>query len=131
MNCLRTGLGIALVAAMFGSALAKLPPPPPQTDEQKAAAADKKAKEDAATAQAQTRAEDRVASHYIADQRAKGITVTPQLGPGPAPAPAAAPVAAANASTGSTAGAPKPTTPQGNTPAGNATSASEKDPAKK
>jgi len=82
-----------LVVALFGVAVAKLPPAPPMTEEQKAA---KKAKDDAAAAVAkeqQARAEDRVVSKYIADQKAKGVTVTPQMGPG-APAPAA-PAAAA------------------------------------
>ena len=86
-----------LVAAMFGVAVAKLPAPPPQTDEQKAA---KKAKDDAAAdlaKQQQVRAEDRVAAKYIADQKAKGVTVTPQLPPGPAVPPAPAPAAAAPA----------------------------------
>ena len=73
-----------LVVALFGVAVAKLPPPPPQTEEQKAAAEVKKAK-DAAAAEAakqqQARAEDRVVAKYIADQKAKGVTVTPQIGP--------------------------------------------------
>jgi hypothetical protein len=70
-----------LVVALFGVAVAKLPAPPPQTEEQKTA---KKAKDDAAAAKAkqdQARAEDRVAARYIAEQKAKGVTVTPQLGP--------------------------------------------------
>jgi len=70
-----------LVVAVFGVAVAKLPPAPPQTEEQKAA---KKAKDDAAAQLAkeqQARAEDRVVSKYIADQKAKGNTVTPQIGP--------------------------------------------------
>jgi ribosomal protein L12E/L44/L45/RPP1/RPP2 len=83
-----------LVVAVFGVAVAKLPPAPPQTEEQKAA---KKAKDDAAAEtakQQQARAEDRVVSRYIADQKAKGVTVTPQIGPTPAAAPAAAAAAA-------------------------------------
>ena len=78
-----------LVLALFGVALAKLPPPPPLTDEQKAAAEAKKAKDAAtaeATKQAQARAEDRVVQRYIAEQKAKGVTVTPQMGPSAAPA---------------------------------------------
>ena len=84
-----------LVVALFGVAVAKLPVPP-QTEEQKAAAEAKKAKDAVAAEEAkkqQARAEDRVVSKYIADQKAKGVTVTPQMGPG-APAPAA-PAAAA------------------------------------
>jgi hypothetical protein len=76
---IRALLGAALVVTAFGVAVAKLPPAPPLTDEQKAAKAAKD-KTDADTAKAQlTKAEDRAASHYIADQKAKGITVTPQL----------------------------------------------------
>ena len=73
----------ALVVALFGVAVAKIPVPP-LTEEQKAAAEGKKAKDAAAAAAAKeqlTRAEDRVAAKYIADQKAKGITVTPQMGP--------------------------------------------------
>ena len=68
-----------LVVAAFGVAVAKLPPPPPLTDEQKA----EKAAKDKASADADAarlnKAIDRTAEHYIADQKAKGITVTPQL----------------------------------------------------
>jgi membrane protein involved in colicin uptake len=76
---LRAIVGAALVVAVFGVAVAKLPPAPPLTEEQKA---EKAAKDKAAadTAKAQlTKAEDRVAARYIADQQAKGVTVTPQL----------------------------------------------------
>ena len=72
------------MVASFGLAVAKLPP---LTDEQKAAAAAKKdkdaevAKKDAADL---AKAQDRAASKYIADQKAKGNTVTPQMGPTPA-----------------------------------------------
>ena len=66
---IRALLGAALVVGAFGVAVAKLPPAPPLTDEQKAAKA----------------AEDHAVSKYIADQKAKGITVTPQLPPGPPP----------------------------------------------
>jgi len=92
-----------LVVAVFGVAVAKLPPAPPMSDEQKAA---KKAKDDAAAQLAkeqQARAEDRVASKYIADQKAKGVTVTPQLG---ATAGAAAASAAPVITAPKTAGAP-------------------------
>jgi len=81
MTTLRALLAAALVIAGFGLAVAKLPP---LTDEQKTAAAAKKDK-DAEVAQKDAanlaKAQDRVASKYIADQRAKGKTVTPQMGP--------------------------------------------------
>ena len=84
MTTLRALIAAALVVATFGWAVAKLPPPPPLDDKAKAAAEEKKAK-DAATADAakaaQARAEDRVAARYIAEQKAKGKTVTPQMGP--------------------------------------------------
>jgi thymidylate kinase len=84
MTTLRALLAAALVIAGFGLAVAKLPP---LTDEQKTAAAAKKDK-DAEVAQRDAaslaKAQDRVASKYIADQRAKGKTVTPQMGPTPA-----------------------------------------------
>jgi hypothetical protein len=101
MTTIRGLIGAALVLACFGVAVAKLPPAPPLTDAQKAAAEEKKAK-DAATADAvkaqQAKAEDRVAARFIAEQKAKGKTITPQMGPtvlaaAPtkgAPAPAAA-----------------------------------------
>jgi hypothetical protein len=73
-----------MVVATFGLALAKLPPPPPMDDAAKAAAEAKKSA-DAAAAEAgkqlQARTEDRVAARYIAEQRAKGVIVTPQMGP--------------------------------------------------
>ena len=91
----------ALVVALFGVAVAKIPVPP-LTEEQKAAADAKKAKDAAAAAAAkeqQARAEDRVAAKYIADQKAKGVTVTPQMGPtaGAAAAPTIAPAKASGA----------------------------------
>ena len=80
---LRALIAAGVVVASFGLAVAKLPP---LTDEQKAAAAAKKdkdaevaAKDAANLAQAQ----DRVAAKYTADQRAKGKTVTPQMGATP------------------------------------------------
>ena len=79
---LRALLGAALVVTAFGVAVAKLPPPPPMTEEQKA----EKAAKDKATAEhtkaALTKAEDRVVARYIAEMKAKGVTVTPQLPPG-------------------------------------------------
>ena len=77
-------LGAALVLGAFTLATAKLPPPPPMTPEQKAAAEEKKAKDAAAAELAkkqQAQAEDRVAARYIAEQKAKGNVVTPQMGP--------------------------------------------------
>jgi len=105
MTTLRALSGAALVLAAFGVAMAKLPAPPPLTDAQKVAAEEKKAK-DAATAelakQQQARAEDRVAARYIAEQKAKGIIVTPQMGPASAAATAAAAPAAAPGKAGAT-----------------------------
>jgi hypothetical protein len=84
MTTLRALIAAALVVGMFGWAVAKLPAPPPMDEKAKAAAEEKKAK-DAAAAEAakaaQARAEDRVAARYIAEQKAKGKTVTPQMGP--------------------------------------------------
>lgn len=98
MTTLRALLAAGVVVATFGIALAKLPPPPPLDDQAKAAAEEKKAK-DAATAEAvkvqQAKAENRVVARYIAEQKAKGITVTPQLGPTATAAPAKAPAPAA------------------------------------
>jgi hypothetical protein len=91
MTTSRALLAAALAIALSATAIAKLPPPPPQTPEQKAeaaakakAAADKNAAELAA-------AQDRVAQVYIAEQKAKGTIVHPQLPSTPtaAPAPAA------------------------------------------
>jgi hypothetical protein len=103
MTTWRALLAASLVVAGFGLALAKLPPAPPMNDQQKAAAEEKKAKDAAATkadADALTRAQDRVAGRYIAEEKAKGVTVTP---------------------TPVTPSAPAVTTPQGNTPPGGAT----------
>jgi hypothetical protein len=84
MTTLRALIAAGLVVFVFGWAVAKLPAPPPMDDKAKAAAEEKKAK-DAETAKAaaaaQARAEDRVAARYIAEQKAKGKTVTPQMGP--------------------------------------------------
>ena len=95
MTTFRALLAAGLVVVSFGVAVAKLPPPPPMTDEQKAAAEEKKAKDAAAAEaakQAQARAEDRVVARYLAEQKAMGKNVTPQMGPTStaAPAPAAA-----------------------------------------
>jgi hypothetical protein len=86
---LRALIAAGVVVASFGLAVAKLPP---LTDEQKAAAAAKKEKDAEVAAKdaailAQT--QDRVAARYAAEQRAKGKTVTPQMG-------ATAPAAGAN-----------------------------------
>lgn len=107
----------ALVVASFGVAVAKLPAPPPLTDEQKAAAEEKKAKDvvaaEAAKA-AQARAEDRVAARYIAEQKAKGKTIVPQMGPtstavaSPMMVKVGAPVPAAAAKAAGPASVPAP-----------------------
>ena len=84
MTTLRALIAAGLVVATFGWAVAKLPAPAPLDEKANAAAEEKKAKDasaaDAAKA-AQARAEDRVAARYIAEQKAKGKTVTPQMGP--------------------------------------------------
>jgi hypothetical protein len=88
---MRAMIAAGLIVAVWGIAVAKLPPPPPMSDEQKAAAEAKKAK-DAEAAEAakaaQARAEDRVAARYIADQKAKGKVITPQMGATSTAAPA-------------------------------------------
>jgi hypothetical protein len=84
MTTLRALIAVLVVIASFGLAVAKLPP---LTDEQKAAAAAKKDKDAEVAAKDAAnlaKAQDRVAAKYIADQRAKGKTVTPQKGPTPA-----------------------------------------------
>jgi hypothetical protein len=96
MTTVRALLGAALVLGAFTLAYAKLPPPPPLTDAQKAAAEEKKGKDAAAADLAkkqQAQAEDRVAARYIAEQKAKGNVVTPQIAP-TANAPAASPAKA-------------------------------------
>jgi hypothetical protein len=84
---IRALLGAGLVVTAFGVAVAKLPPAPPMTEEQKT----EKAAKDKAAADAEAarlnKAIDRTAEHYIADQKAKGATVRPQL---PVTAPAGA-----------------------------------------
>ena len=99
MTTVRALLAAGLVLCAFGLATAKLPAPPPMSDEQKAAAEEKKAKDAAAADLAkkqQAQAEDRVAARYIAEQKAKGRNVTPQMGPtsAPAPSPSALPAPA-------------------------------------
>ena len=101
MTTIRALTAATLVLALFGVAVAKLPPAPPMTEEQKA---EKAAKDKAAadTAKAQlARAEDKAVANYLANQKAKGITVNPQMPAGTPPSaaaqPAAAPAAAASA----------------------------------
>lgn len=92
MTTLRALIAAGLVVGMFGWAVAKLPPPPPMDEKAKAAAEEKKAKDTAAAEAAkaaQARAEDRVVARYIAEQKAKGKVVTPQMGPTSQAAPAA------------------------------------------
>jgi len=98
MTTLRALLAAGLVVTSFGIAVAKLPPAPPMDDTAKAAAEEKKAK-DASAAEAakaqQARAEDRVAARYIAEQKAKGKVVSPQMGPAVMTAGTAPPAAKA------------------------------------
>ncbi|MEO9163877.1 MAG: hypothetical protein ABI349_16045 [Casimicrobiaceae bacterium] len=76
---IRALIGAALVVAAFGVAVAKLPPAPPLTDEQKAEKAAKtKATADAAKAEV-TRAEDKAIANYVANEKAKGVTVKTQM----------------------------------------------------
>jgi hypothetical protein len=114
MTTLRALIAAGLVVATFGIAVAKLPPAPPMDEKAKAAAEEKKAK-DAATAEAakaqQAKAEDRVAARYIAEQKAKGKTVTPQMGPTTVVAAAAPAKAAAPAAKGAPAKAAAPAAP--------------------
>jgi hypothetical protein len=88
------------LVCMSSLAVAKLPPPPPMDEKAKAAAEEKKAKDAAAAAAdaaALARAEDRVAARYLAEQRAKGQVVTPQMGKAAQHAPAARTKATAHA----------------------------------
>jgi hypothetical protein len=99
MTTLRALIAAGLVVGMFGWAVAKLPPPPPMDEKAKVAAEEKKAKDAAdaaAAAAAQARAEDRVVARYIAEERAKGKIVTPQMGRTAQSAPAAPAKAAAH-----------------------------------
>ena len=113
MTTLRALAGAVMVLATFAVAMAKLPASPPLTDAQKVAAEEKKAK-DAATAelveQQQARAEDRVAARYLAEQKAKGNNVTPQMGP-TAAAAAATPAAAPGKAGATPAKAPEAAAP--------------------
>ncbi len=96
---IRAIMAAGCVVGVFGVALAKLPAPPPLTDAQKQAAEEKKAKDATAAAAAkevQARAEDKVAARYIAEQKAKGKVITPQMGP---TSQLAAPAAVAKATT--------------------------------
>src|SRR6266540_604039 len=96
MTTLRALAGALLVVGAFGIAVAKLPASPPLTDAQKTAAEEKKAKDATAADLAkkqQAQAEDRVAARYIAEQKAKGNVVTPQMAPA-ANAPAGQPAKA-------------------------------------
>jgi hypothetical protein len=81
----------ALYLLATGLVFAKLPP---LTDEQKAKAEEAKATADAVAkkdAELLAKAQDRVASHYIQQQKAKGITVKPApIANAPASAVAAA-----------------------------------------
>jgi len=92
MTTIRAVIVAALVVATWGVAVAKLPAPPPLTDAQKTAAEEKKAK-DATAAEAakaaQARAEDRVATRYFAEMKAKGKTVSAAQMPPAVAAPAA------------------------------------------
>lgn len=84
MTTLRALLSATLVIASVSVVLAKLPPPPPMDSKAKAAAEEKAAKDAAAASQAKSqlvKAEDRVVAKYFAEQKAKGMVVTPPKGP--------------------------------------------------
>ena len=86
---------LLLGALLSAGVCAKLPE---LTEEQKAAAAEKKAKADEATKKGNEQlavAQDQVAAKYIAQMKAKGITVTPTPIAPPAPPAAAVPAPAA------------------------------------
>jgi len=109
MTTLRALIAAGLVVGVFGWAMAKLPPPPPLDEKAKAAAEEKKAKDAAAAAAdaaALARAQDRVAARYIADEKAKGVMIKPQMGPAPQQVAAAAPAKAAPAKAAPGARAP-------------------------
>jgi hypothetical protein len=82
MKTLRAMVGVALLSATLGVALAKLPPPPPMTDEQKAEAEAKKAQAAAAAEAAKAqlaKAQDRVVARYMAEH--KGMAAKPAEAP--------------------------------------------------
>lgn len=102
MSSVRTTIAAVLLAACCGLAVAKLPPPTPE-EEAKAAEAKEKAKEAAAAAEVATaRAQDRIAERYIAQMKAKGVTVRPT--PIDEPPSAAVTTAPGNTPAGSTTG---------------------------
>ena len=84
MTTLRALLSATLLIASFSVALAKLPPPAPMDSKAKAAAEEKAAKDAEAASQAKSqlaKVEARIVARYIAEQKAKGIVVTPQTEP--------------------------------------------------
>ena len=94
MTTLRALIAAGLIVGVFGLAVAKLPPP----DEKAKAAAEEKKAKDAAAAEVEkaqlTKAQDRVVTRYMAEQKAMGKTVTPQMAPtapSASPPPQAAP----------------------------------------
>ena len=83
MTTLRALFAAGLVVCVFGLAVAKLPPAPPMDEKAKAAAEATKAKAAAAAEvekAALAKAEDRVVARYMTEEKAKGKTVTPQVG---------------------------------------------------
>lgn len=113
----------ALVLGFAGGALAKLPAP---SEEAKVKAAEAKAKADhgnKVAAYQLCKSTNAVAEHYIKEQKAKGVTVTPTetppcADPGPfvppeqqAAAPAAAPAAPASPAQAAAAAPAKPAAP--------------------
>ncbi len=94
MNSKR-GLVVATLCLLAAGAVYAKLPAPTLTDEQKAAAEAAKTKAaDAAKKDGEwlSKSQDRVATRYIAAQRAKGVTVKPTpIAVAPAPAPAVSP----------------------------------------
>lgn len=77
MQTAKVVLWCSLSSTFATQALAKLPPPS-QEEAAKAAAAKEKAAEDAKVEKVLLeKTQDRIAAQYIAQQKAKGITVTP------------------------------------------------------
>lgn len=73
---IRALIAASAVVGVFGVAVAKLPPAPPLSDQQKA----EKAAKDKASADAEkaalAKAEDKAIANYVANEKAKGKTVS-------------------------------------------------------
>jgi hypothetical protein len=77
MDAVRMTIAALALLGCCSIAVAKLPPPTPE-EEAKAAEAKEKSKAAAAAQEAATaRVQDRIAERYIAEMKAKGVTVRP------------------------------------------------------